>query len=81
MNSQVLEDNPGAETLSFSFPISFLNTVVFGTLGVGLQHAVRAAPEQTNSKTDSESEPHQILPALYLGLGTVASLALSKHKN
>ena len=42
----MLEDNPGAETLSFSLPTSFLNAVVLGTLGVGLQHAVRAAPEQ-----------------------------------
>ena len=46
-SSQVLEDNPGAETLSFSFPISFLNTVVLGTLGLGLQLAVRAVPVQT----------------------------------
>ena len=46
LSGQVLEDHPGAETLSFSLPTSFLNAVVLGTLGVGLQHAVRAAPEQ-----------------------------------
>ena len=49
LSGRALEDNPGAETLSFSLPTSLFNAVVLRTLGVlRLQHAVRAAPEQTD---------------------------------